>query len=373
MGILRVLLAISVIAAHCGILWKFSLVDGAVAVEAFFIISGFYMSLILNEKYVKENSSYLLFITNRFLRLYPVYWGVLIATGLFSIIIYLASGKQSFPIVESYLSVQQSPASLVFLIGTNLLIFGQDIIMFLGINPSTGHLFFTDNFWNTSPPLYTFLFIQQAWSLGLELTFYLVAPFILRKSTIWIVALIFLSLVLRMCLYDLSGLRNDPWTYRFFPTEIGFFLIGGISYRIYVRIKDSKVPEIFYKAITVYIVLLTMLFGYIPTIKSATSPFSWNEILYFLSIVSAIPFLFNYFRNKKFDNWIGELSYPVYLSHLLIARIVYALPYDTLKQSWSIVTLSVLFSYCLNVVIAKPMERFRQGRLRRSHLPKPGF
>src|SRR5450759_4624800 len=74
MGIIRVLLALSVVAAHFGGIWNLRFVGGQVAVQSFYIISGFYMSLILNEKYVGKNKSYKLFITNRFLRLYPIYW-----------------------------------------------------------------------------------------------------------------------------------------------------------------------------------------------------------------------------------------------------------------------------------------------------------
>ncbi len=72
MGILRILLAISVVLAHSSSIFGFSLVGGQIAVQAFYIISGFYMALILNEKYIGANNSYKLFISNRFLRLYQI-------------------------------------------------------------------------------------------------------------------------------------------------------------------------------------------------------------------------------------------------------------------------------------------------------------
>ena len=77
MGILRILLAISVVLSHSSSIFRVSFVGGPLAVQAFFIISGFYMSLILNEKYIGVNNSYKLFISNRFLRLYPMYWVIL--------------------------------------------------------------------------------------------------------------------------------------------------------------------------------------------------------------------------------------------------------------------------------------------------------
>jgi len=61
MGLLRLILAISVVLAHTSYIFGFGLVGGQAAVQAFYIISGFYMALVLNEKYIGENRSYYLF------------------------------------------------------------------------------------------------------------------------------------------------------------------------------------------------------------------------------------------------------------------------------------------------------------------------
>ena len=67
MGTLRLLLAIGVIAEHAGIAIG---VGSFTAVEAFFMLSGFYMSLILS------NGTYrtLPFYLSRALRIFPVFW-----------------------------------------------------------------------------------------------------------------------------------------------------------------------------------------------------------------------------------------------------------------------------------------------------------
>ena len=52
MGLIRTLLAISVVLAHSSPIFGIKLVGGQVAVQAFYMISGFYMTLVLNEKYV---------------------------------------------------------------------------------------------------------------------------------------------------------------------------------------------------------------------------------------------------------------------------------------------------------------------------------
>ena len=82
MGVIRVLLAISVILGHVGPVLGIDGVGGVIAVKAFYIISGFYMSLILNEKYVGQRNSYRLFLSNRLLRLFPIYWTILLLTLL---------------------------------------------------------------------------------------------------------------------------------------------------------------------------------------------------------------------------------------------------------------------------------------------------
>ena len=67
---------------------------GEIAVELFFIISGFYMSLILNEKY-NTPDKILIFYKNRFLKLFPIYWTVLIFTITLFVVSYFLLEKGS--------------------------------------------------------------------------------------------------------------------------------------------------------------------------------------------------------------------------------------------------------------------------------------
>ena len=77
MGLMRFLLAMAVVIAHTGaITVNFALIPANLAVEVFFAISGFYMSLIVTGKYRDRTTFYI----NRFLRLYPVYLIVSVAT-----------------------------------------------------------------------------------------------------------------------------------------------------------------------------------------------------------------------------------------------------------------------------------------------------
>lgn len=89
-------MALSVVAAHGISVFKINLVGGPLAVQAFFIISGFYITLILNEKYVDVNNIYSLFISNRFLRLYPIYWSVLFLIIVSNFVVFYLSKGMNF-------------------------------------------------------------------------------------------------------------------------------------------------------------------------------------------------------------------------------------------------------------------------------------
>jgi peptidoglycan/LPS O-acetylase OafA/YrhL len=136
-GLIRLLLAISVVSVHSTPIFGLRLVGGESAVESFYIISGFYMSLILNEKYVNQKHAFLLFISNRFLRLFPVYWAILGLTLLFWICVrhhtIAAPAADSLGMFMTYFH-SMSAGSIVFLIFTNVCLFFQDAVMFMGLN-----------------------------------------------------------------------------------------------------------------------------------------------------------------------------------------------------------------------------------------------
>src|SRR5437899_9041000 len=73
MGVIRLLLALSVLIFHAGKFFNYNIVNNTIAVFSFFIISGFYMALVLDKKYSKQQSK-LLFWSNRLLRIFPLYW-----------------------------------------------------------------------------------------------------------------------------------------------------------------------------------------------------------------------------------------------------------------------------------------------------------
>jgi peptidoglycan/LPS O-acetylase OafA/YrhL len=361
MGTIRLLLALFVIVTHTESFFGFKFTGGQVAVELFFIISGFYMTMILNEKYVGEGS-YAIFIKNRFLKIYPIYWVVLFITVLSSTVFYLLLDNRAFAFnfYMEYGSLLELK-TFIFLVFSNIFIFGQDIIMFLGVN-TEGQLFFTSDFWQTNPPLWQSLFIQQAWTLGIELTFYLIAPFIVRRSTWVIFGVIVFSLLIRFFIYDYLELTNDPWRHRFFLSELSLFLFGTLAYRLYkfFPLKNRTILG------TIFLIILANLLFYEFIYQDLELLNNWY--LYTLFTLS-LGYIFQLFKDNEWDNLIGEFSYPVYTSHIFVIAVVYVvLSKFGLEEYLSEVTfiVALIFSYLLIKFIMNPIEKIRRKNIKRA-------
>jgi peptidoglycan/LPS O-acetylase OafA/YrhL len=88
---------------------------------------------------------------------------------------------------------------------------------------------------------------------------------------------------------------------------------------------------------------------------------------YTIAII-AMPFIFQFTSKSRLDRAIGELSFPVYLSHILVYEYL-AYRGSTSPAVTLLVTLivSILLTKCL----INPLERLRQKRVRVAHHEKP--
>jgi peptidoglycan/LPS O-acetylase OafA/YrhL len=205
------------------------------------------------------------------------------------------------------------------------------------------------------------MFIPPAWSLGVELSFYLLAPWILRRKTSVIIGAFVSSLLLRYALWQI-GLRDDPWSYRFFPAELGMFLFGALSYRlIYRKIRNQQLVlgwKIFALGIYPAIVL------YPVYDHSKGLFFTPTQILFYLYVGVSVPILFRMTGHHPTDRRLGELSYPLYLCHYLLVSIVgrfsgYLMGGAFVRASLVLIA-SVFVAYLVTVFFDTPIDRFRQ-------------
>lgn len=362
MGTLRILLALWVVAVHGDAFFGMKITQGWAAVQCFFIISGFYMSLILNEKYT-GSGSVKVFLSQRFFRLLPTYWAVLLLTLA---VTGLAWGWWGHALPPLLMWQEHAPVlgvgNVPLFASANILLLGHTELLFLGMDPADGSLHLVANFLHTDPWVWRFTFIPQAWSIELELLFYVLAPFLVRRPLPVILGVMALSFAVRGVCYVVFKLTFDPWTYRFFPNELALFLMGAVSYRIYRAAWRERLAEgLWLWGLYGVFFLYTLGFSFIPL------PGQIKAWPYYGLATVTIPFLFAQTKNWRWDRYIGELSYPVYLIHFLVVWICEAaLPaaWQWNRSLWAMAG-SLLLSLLLSWALIEPLERWRAQRAAR--------
>lgn len=349
MGLLRTIFAISVVFFHSN---GHFLIGGRNAVQLFYMISGFLISYVLIDN--KDYKNKIDFYINRVLRLYPIYLAVSLLTLFIVIIQYVFFNTPA--LFKTWI---ESPLlAKILLIFSNIFIFGQDLVMFSGVQ--NGQLVLTNNFYKSDILLFEGLLVPQAWTLGLELSFYLIAPFILFSKKV-IYGLLVFSIGFRILLICDGIGTHDPWTYRFFPLEISLFLLGALAHQIlypnYKKIFNEKI-NLISKLATWFLVLFSLIFFQIP------APLLYKNIILFASFFVLMPLTFIFSINSNWDKKIGDLSYPIYIVHILVIMIsIDVINFFGInnKELISIVCvfLSIIFAIFLNKYISNPIEIIR--------------
>jgi len=322
MGYIRIILAAAVLLDHLGIssVVKIIKFDTTTAVQSFFVISGFYMSLILNEKYIEKSKSYFLFMSNRILRLYPIYWIVLLIASIIFI-----------------------PHLLPMSILNFALLMGKQIFIFV------------DPKYFISPGNGSFIFIPPAWTLGIEMLFYIIAPFFVKSKKK--LALLFgISLVLKL-FFNYSAISEN----------LIFFTLGALSYQIYNLIKTKN----FHHLLIIKILsVLFFLFVFIPAIafiKNNNINYliqNLYSIIYFPLFTLSIPIMFLTFSKSRIDRLIGDFSYPLYICHSVVLHIFYRLYLiNNLLYIIAGAITVIIFAQLLITFVDKPIQAFRASRI----------
>jgi len=349
MGLIRLLLALSVVIAHSRNSFKI-LNNGSDCVQLFFIISGFYMFLILDKKYYKLSNSYYYFITNRVLRIFPMYFVILFLAISYALYSSKFSPKLPNDLAAYVAFWDQLDLKYLVLFGiTNLTIIGQEILSFFNYAPSGSGLIFRPEGDNI---LSQFIFIPQAWSIGMEFWFYLLAPFLFKMKNKQIVIIIIFLIILKYLF--LNGFSNSyNWKYRVHFFELVYFLLGGISYKL---IKIKKLNPLIGKSILMMIII------YVASINLFTENLivKWSTYLVFSL---AIPVIFRITSKSKLDKFLGDLSYPIYIIHFLIIAVSreFNITSGELRLAF-IILLSIIISFVLNRIL-NPIEKYRKVRL----------
>jgi peptidoglycan/LPS O-acetylase OafA/YrhL len=343
MGILRLFLALTVLDWHYRYSDSIIFPHAFAAVCCFFIISGFYMSLVINEKYGTSPGGIARFYLNRALRLYPIYVTVLV---VFAITGALGITWQYGPFSPS------APMSLLdrlLSILNQVLIFPNMLWQNLTLLPTTA---------------YNNLVLGLMYTVGLEMMFYAVAPFLVTRRPRFLTALTLAAAGIHFGLHGL-GLPSRPWQYEFFPGVLVFFLLGCLSYRLLRVVRDWRYPK-WVGFLTLPLFLLYGIWAHDASIQDFTNGFKIDG-LYLLTML-IIPFLFEASKSVRWDRYIGDLSYPVYVVHFLIGFAMVGDPgTGSIEQNRSVLVVVMLAAFALLITIEYPIDllRHRIGRVRR--------
>jgi peptidoglycan/LPS O-acetylase OafA/YrhL len=345
MGLVRVALAMAVLLGHLPVA-SFKFMGGGLAVQGFFIVSGFYMALVLDGKYKNVG----LFYSNRLLRLAPTYF-VMMAIAALAL---FGFGVTATATPDLFQTAYADPVTAAVMVFENTVVVGQEMLYWFQITDDgalqfslTGNGLPTE----TTSVGWQALLVPQSWSLSMELMFYALAPFLARLSWRWLVTIAAASIALRFAGHVLP-VDYGLWQGRFFPTALFLFVAGMLAQRALPL--ATKLPKTF--GWTVALALLGLIVC-LPVLGLSGEAPRW---LMYASIALATPFVFNAFKDNALDRRIGDLSYPMYLCHLVIVALV--LIYEPPFAAWVAIGGTLALSALLLVLVDRPVDRWRQRR-----------
>ena len=352
MGTIRLILAFAVLAGHARVL-DFEILSGDAAVRAFFVISGFYMSLILTGKYAGRSKTF--FYSSRLLRLYP---GYLAALALQAVLL-LAWDLHPLTTKDTVLfAYTESGIVAVVHLFTNLLVFGQEALYWLGVDLHGGGFFWSEPDGH-GLSAFTLTMLPQAWALSVEFCFYLLAPFFVMRRTLILLALMAASLAVRAAIY-----LHDPgygeFMQRFLPSQLYLFIAGMLAHRFYRHI---------IKKVWISRAGLPMLGVLVACIFCFDFMGVYRDAAFIVILSVSMPAVFLISKENGLDRFMGRLSYPFYLLHFPLLT-----AYEYMAESYSPALLLLLICSCsviMLLAIEYPVDRYRMRKYSRSWEAQP--
>ena len=327
LGSLRLLLALAVAASHANLRLG-GLNPGVVAVIGFYLISGYVMAGLIRRHY-SQPSQAIAFYLDRAIRLLPQY---LFYAGL--TLAWHLTTQANTP----FLSRSPSAGDLL----NNLLIVPLNYYMVNGSDQ--------------------FTLIPPAWSLGAEVQFYLLAPFLL----LWPKRLLLAGLLsLGVYLAALSGFIHSDWFgYRLPPGVLLFFLLGAWLQHLHQQRQVARALGFTAAAAGLAGVALGLLY----LNGTLRQPYNFETLL---GLILGLVLLHALATRKRtrWDDLAGDISYGVFLNHFLIMWTLYPQGVGS-AQLPGFLALSIVFSWLSQRVVEQPLLKLRH-RFRKAPMVAP--
>jgi peptidoglycan/LPS O-acetylase OafA/YrhL len=346
MGMFRFLLALVVLFSHAGSsVYFIRMINGRQAVVLFYVISGFYMTMILNRKYVGPGSAARFYLA-RVLRLWPTY---LLALAFMLYVKHATGMWDNF--WRPFGAIAPLPRLGILL--SNFFILGQDQLFFFSFN-QTHSLFWGPKGIFPDHNGYRLLLNTPAYTISIEMMFYLIAPFIVR-SVRRTVAFFSIGCIYHIICFYYYHQYAIAWTYHFIPATWVYFGAGVLAYHL--SLGDLRIRG-FFEYATALVLVVLMLYSNLL--------FTPITVLFF---AFAVPLLFRATQHYRFDRMLGEISYTVYIFHIPILELL--LKWVSRRNlAWAGILCSLAVATVVYLVVERPINRWR-ARLANEAEPKP--
>jgi peptidoglycan/LPS O-acetylase OafA/YrhL len=301
---------------------------GQIAVFAFYTLSGYLMTRILNERYGFTRSGMAAFALNRVLRLWPAYLAIMA----------LALVALHFLPLENFFFLIRTPTTVADVV-TNVTIIGQVGFDFLQWLP-------------LAKPLVT------SWSLSIEICSYLLLSVYFARSParLWGFAglgVIAMTISTAWCLIGPDPAAYGPYCLqnRYGVVQAGFvpFALGGLYY---FRRKAVAMQLVQHRLASVLSVAGAIAAIYSNNFLQATlAPFIGIPVMLILlsSVAARLP-------PTSFADFLGRASYHLFIAHMPVAAVLFtALHFP--PNSLPIYVGTALIALAISSVLV-PLERW---------------
>jgi peptidoglycan/LPS O-acetylase OafA/YrhL len=286
---------------------------GSEAVNVFFSLSGF---LIIRQLFVEKNKSNTIslkhFFLRRFLRIFPLYFLIL----LFGLVYYnILLPKFGFPFESNYNLYEGILLSVFFLPNVFTILYSPGAI------------------------------IEVLWSIGIEEQFYLfIAPVMLLLPIKKIIPFLILFTITFFFIFFYEGtpLFKEFRMYFFYFTSSGLF-----SILILKKSTLSRYKVIAYLFYTMFILYFTtnIFLDYL-----SVESYHFLSILLFPTVICFMSLSPLKLLNNKTFTYLGKISYGIYMYHLIVIQFV-GLIYLKIFNKFGLNNLTIVIFYNLIVVL----------------------